>query len=115
MYFCLADKFGKGLGKTTGWIHRLSLAKHGVDQIGGVKSYDSFDENGLAITLGDGEKRVINADYVVLCAGQEEHNPLQDLVKASGATVHVIGGARKAASVDAARVIREAVKVADAI
>ena len=39
-------KHGGGLGKTTGWIHRESLKKEGVNMIGGV-SYEKVDDEGL--------------------------------------------------------------------
>ena len=42
-------KLGKSLGKTTGWVHRQSLLKYGVNMIGGV-SYDKIDEQGLHYT-----------------------------------------------------------------
>ena len=34
------------MGKTTGWIHRESLKKEGVNMIGGV-SYEKVDDEGL--------------------------------------------------------------------
>ncbi len=39
-------KLGAGLGKTTGWIHRVSLKKGGVNTISGVQ-YVKIDDAGL--------------------------------------------------------------------
>ena len=36
---------GKGLGKTTGWIHRTSLKKHGKDQR--AKGYESHENDAM--------------------------------------------------------------------
>lgn len=41
-------KLGAGLGKTTGWIHRVSLKKGGVNTISGVE-YVKIDDEGLHI------------------------------------------------------------------
>ena len=39
-------KLGKGLGKTTGWIHRASLTMKSVEMIGGV-NYEKIDAKGI--------------------------------------------------------------------
>ncbi|WP_309031828.1 NADPH-dependent 2,4-dienoyl-CoA reductase, partial [Streptomyces alfalfae] len=44
------SKVGKGLGKTTGWIHRTELRHRGVAMVAGV-SYDLIDDAGLHITV----------------------------------------------------------------
>ncbi len=46
-------KPGKGLGKTTGWIHRARLQQRGVKAIGGVE-YLGIDDAGLHLRLPDG-------------------------------------------------------------
>ncbi|HET9025235.1 MAG TPA: NADPH-dependent 2,4-dienoyl-CoA reductase, partial [Burkholderiaceae bacterium] len=43
-----AGKLGKGLGKTTGWIHRAALKMKRVEMIGGV-NYERVDERGLTV------------------------------------------------------------------
>jgi len=64
---------GKGLGKTTGWIHRTVLRNKGVISMPGA-SYDKVDDAGLHVTLTakDGSKtqQVLDVDSVVICAGQ---------------------------------------------
>ena len=44
-------KPGAGLGKTTGWIHRATLAKAGVKMVGGVLAYEKVDDAGLHVRL----------------------------------------------------------------
>ena len=69
-------KVGAGLGKTTGWIHRTELRHRGVTMIAGAE-YHLIDDAGLHLTV-DGERRVIEVDTVVLCAGQEPRRELYD-------------------------------------
>lgn len=108
-----SSKLGKGLGKTTGWIHRLELRNRGVDMIAGA-SYDKVDDEGLHITV-DGETRVLDVDHVVLCAGQEPRRGLADELAALGVEAHVIGGADVAAELDAKRAIDQGTRLAAAL
>ena len=103
-------RFGASLGKSTGWVHKLELARAGVRQIAGV-TYERIDDRGLHI-LRDGVPQVIAADAVILCAGQAPHDPLSAPLKKTGMPVHVIGGAREAAGLDAKRAIAEAFDLA---
>ncbi len=101
---------GRGLGKTTGWIHRASLRARGVRTIGGV-SYDRIDARGLHVTTSDGPQ-LVEADTVVICAGQDSARGLADALVAAGVTPHVIGGADVAAELDAKRAIDQGVRLA---
>ena len=98
-----AEKPGRHLGKTTGWIHRAALQMKGVKMVGGV-SYEGIVDGGLAIQR-DGQIEVLPVDDVVLCAGQVSERGLADALIASGKAVHVIGGAEIAAELDAKRAI----------
>ncbi|MBT6095761.1 MAG: NADPH-dependent 2,4-dienoyl-CoA reductase [Rhodospirillaceae bacterium] len=101
---------GRTLGKTTGWIHRATLRRHGVQQICGV-AYKKIDADGLHISL-EGEARLLDADMVILCAGQEPLMELGAPLRAAGISVHAIGGAKAATGLDAERAIREAWELA---
>lgn len=100
---------GKSLGKTTGWVHRIELKERGVEQISGV-TYRHIDDEGLHILVG-GEPRVIAADTIVLCAGQVEEAGLVRQLKTSPVPVHIIGGAKLAAELDAKRAIDDGVRL----
>ena len=101
-------RFGKSLGKTTGWAHRASLKARGVETIGGVE-YERIDDAGLHIRV-DGQARLLEVDNVVICAGQESRRELQaGLV---GIETHLIGGALLAAELDAKRAIDEGTRLA---
>ncbi|MFF6906864.1 FAD-dependent oxidoreductase [Streptomyces sp. NPDC012389] len=106
-------KVGAGLGKTTGWIHRTELRHRGVEMIAGA-SYDLIDDEGLHLTV-DGERRVLEVDTVVLCAGQEPRRELYEELRAAGGPVHLIGGADVAAELDAKRAIRQGTELAAAL
>ena len=105
-----ANKVGDGLGKTTGWIHRTSLKNRAVEMLNGV-TYRKIDDAGLHIGVGD-KDITIPADTVVLCAGQEPRRELQAELVAAGCTVHLIGGADKAAELDAKRAIKQGTELA---
>ncbi len=107
------SKVGGGLGKTTGWIHRASLKKKGVEMIAGV-NYIKVDDNGLWVEIG-GEERCLNVDNVVICAGQEPLRALVSGLEQSGIKPHLIGGADVAAELDAKRAIRQGAELAAAI
>ena len=105
-----ADKPGRGLGKTTGWIHRLGLRMKGVRMLGGV-TYERIAPEGVHI-IRDGTAELIAADTVVLCTGQEPARELADALIAAGHTPHVIGGADRAAELDAQRAIDAGARLA---
>lgn len=101
---------GRGLGKTSGWVHRAHLQRLGARMLGGVE-YLRVDNDGLHIRH-DGREQVLPVDNVVICAGQE---PVRDLHPVQGSDhlrLHLIGGARRAGELDAKRAIREGAELA---
>lgn len=101
---------GKGLGKTTGWIHRAVLKRRGVQAWGGVE-YLKIDDAGLHLRAR-GSEQVLDVDHVVVCAGQEPLRELEAPLRTAGKPVHIIGGAALAAELDAKRAIREGTELA---
>ena len=108
-----AERPGKRLGKTTGWIHRAALRMKDVKMVGGV-NYERVTEDGLMVSHGEARENpeVVPADTIVLCAGQEPERRLADALAARGVTVHVIGGADMAAELDAKRAIDQGTRLA---
>ncbi|MEZ5676165.1 MAG: NADPH-dependent 2,4-dienoyl-CoA reductase [Thalassovita sp.] len=108
-----ARALGKGLGKTTGWIHRAALKMKDVKMIGGV-NYEKIDDQGLHITFGEARENptLIEVDTVILCAGQLPERTLADDLQAAGISCHVIGGADVAAELDAKRAINQGTRLA---
>jgi 2,4-dienoyl-CoA reductase (NADPH2) len=108
-----AEKPGRGLGKTTGWIHRASLAMKRVRMQGGV-NYERITPEGLWISRGPNREgpELLAVDAVVLCAGQEPERGLSAELDRRGIPHHRIGGADVAAELDAKRAIDQAVRLA---
>lgn len=103
-------KHGKNLGKTTGWIHRSSLAMKEVKMLADV-SYEKIDDQGLHIKVGE-EQQILDVDHVIICAGQVSLKELETGLTAAGQNVHLIGGANIAAQLDAKMAIKEASELA---
>jgi 2,4-dienoyl-CoA reductase (NADPH2) len=108
-----AGKLGRGLGKTTGWIHRAALQMKQVEMIGGV-NYERITPQGLFVTYGEDRKdgQLIECDTVVLCAGQVPLRELQAPLEAAGVPVYLIGGADEATELDAKRAIDQGTRLA---
>jgi 2,4-dienoyl-CoA reductase (NADPH2) len=104
---------GRGLGKTSGWVHRASLKAKGVQQLSGV-NYERIDDAGLHISFGPQhiDARVLDVDNVIICAGQEPVRELEEALRDTGIEPHVIGGAAVAAELDAKRAIRQGTELA---
>jgi len=103
-------KVGKGLGKTTGWIHRAFLQKKGVQMMPGVV-YKEVNDKGLLIEV-NGEQKLLEVDNVIICAGQEPNKDLYNTLVEKGQRCHVIGGADVASELDAKRAIRQGAELA---
>ena len=111
-----AEKPGRRLGKTTGWIHRATLQMKGVKMIGGV-NYERINASGLHVSFGEARENptLIEADTIVFCAGQLPERGLADVLIADGIEPIVIGGADVAAELDAKRAIDQGTRVAAAL
>jgi len=104
------NKIGETLGKTTGWIHRITLKQRNVAMINGV-TYTRIGDRGLHITLKDVPK-VLEVDTVIICAGQESLRDIKDELENEGMPVHLIGGAEFAVELDAERAIDQGARLA---
>jgi 2,4-dienoyl-CoA reductase (NADPH2) len=105
-----STRIGERLGKSTGWILRSKLKRHKVQFINRV-TYDRIDDQGLHIRIDD-TAQVLAVDNVVICAGQDPDNRLASQLRTLGIECHVIGGARHATELDAARAIDEGTRLA---
>jgi len=103
-------KIGAGLGKTTGWVHRISLKNKKVRMLNAVQ-YNKIDDKGIHITR-KGKDELIEADNIIICAGQNSVNELYEPLKAKGIKVHIIGGAFEAGELDAKRAIKQGSELA---
>ncbi|MFN4316667.1 FAD-dependent oxidoreductase [Acinetobacter parvus] len=107
-------KVGDGLGKTTGWIHRTSLKNKQVKMLNAVE-YLKIDDEGLHIRINEKEPQILAVDHVIICAGQVSNTELYDGLLKANQSVHLIGGAFKAAELDAKRAIDQGSRLAATI
>ncbi|MBI3373386.1 MAG: NADPH-dependent 2,4-dienoyl-CoA reductase [Betaproteobacteria bacterium] len=103
-------KIGKDLARTTGWIRRAALVRRGVQMLAGV-DYQYIDDLGVHVLVG-GEPRLIDANTVVLCAGQEARRELFDDLRKHDIAATLIGGAESASGLDAQRAIAQGTRLA---
>jgi 2,4-dienoyl-CoA reductase (NADPH2) len=108
-----SSKPGKGLGKTTGWIHRTMLKQKKVTMLSAVE-YLKIDDLGLHIN-NRGVPEVLDVDQVILCAGQLSNTTVYDELQQLGVGAHLIGGAELAAELDAKRAIDQGYRLALAL
>ncbi len=101
---------GKGLGRTTGWTHRIMMEQRGVKMIPAVE-YRRIDDEGLHITI-DNKPQTLDVDTIIICAGQDSLRELQKPLEAVGKKVTLVGGADVASELDAKRAIDQATRVA---
>ena len=112
IYLCQrkTSKLGIGLGKTTGWAHRLSLKKDGVHMLAGVE-YKEINDQGLLI-VHNGKEKNLEVDHVIICSGQTPKRNLFPELEDAGIKVHLVGGANEAKELDAKGAIKEATLLA---
>ena len=103
-------RIGAGLGKTSGWVHRASLANKAVEGVSEV-TYERIDDAGLHVSVA-GQPRTLAVDNVVICAGQESRRELEEGLAEVGVEIHLIGGAKLATELDAQRAIDEGTRLA---
>jgi len=107
--------FGRTLGKTTGWVHRAELARAGVRFVDGA-AYTGIDARGLHIRRADGSAECIEADTIVVCAGQEPLRALaSEALAAAGIGCTYVGGANFATELDAKRAIEEGMRAGSSL
>lgn len=110
-----SGKVGARLAISTGWIRKSKLTRSGVQMISGV-TYQRIDAEGVHVVI-DGQPRVLAADTVVICAGQESERGLYEELAGTSPDVplHLIGGADYAAELDAMRAINQAMRLAQVV
>jgi 2,4-dienoyl-CoA reductase (NADPH2) len=101
-----AGRVGESIGPTTRWVTVGALRRAGVELLTEV-AYERIEPGRLHIRDSSGAAREIAADAVIVCAGQEPDRGLADPLAALGIPHLVIGGAARAAELDAERAFRD--------
>jgi 2,4-dienoyl-CoA reductase (NADPH2) len=100
-----AGRIGDGVGASTRWVVVQELQKAGVELLTGVR-YERIEPGAVVVSL-DGAERRIEADSVIIAAGQEPERSLVDALAARGQAHVVVGGAAGAERLDAGRAFRD--------
>jgi 2,4-dienoyl-CoA reductase (NADPH2) len=98
-------RIGDGVGASTRWVVVQELKRAGVELLTGVE-YERIEPHAVVLRI-EGEERRIDADTVIIAAGQEPERSLADALEAGGQAHVVIGGAASAERLDAGRAFRE--------
>jgi 2,4-dienoyl-CoA reductase (NADPH2) len=104
-------RFGHGVGITTRWVAIGALREAGVRMVSDV-SYRAITAEGVEVEHPDGRVELIAGESVIVCAGQERHDPLAYALDGADIPFQVVGGARDARSVDAVRATTEGLEAA---
>jgi 2,4-dienoyl-CoA reductase (NADPH2) len=114
-----SGRVGKGTGVTSRWVHLGALADGAVRTLTDLE-YSRITAEAVEILRGGGdvgdqasrEQELIPARTVIICAGQEVHDPYSRALTELGVRFEVVGGARDASGVDAVRATREGLEAA---
>jgi 2,4-dienoyl-CoA reductase (NADPH2) len=102
---CRGSTVGRHIGRSTRWVLLAALRAKGVHILTGV-DYQRITCSGVCIRHAD-TQRLIEAQTVVVAAGQESADSLSALLERHGCAHRTVGGARVTAELDAVRAFRE--------
>ncbi|HEY6449225.1 MAG TPA: FAD-dependent oxidoreductase [Candidatus Cybelea sp.] len=102
---------GERIGKTTRWAVLRALRAAGVETLANV-GYDVVVPGGIRVRTADGQARTIEADSIVIAAGQERNDALLEPIRRLGIPFCVVGGAKDATELNAVRAFEEGLRAA---
>ena len=102
---------GQGIGPTTRWSVIAALRGAGVTVLPNIE-YEAIVPNGIRIRDAQGASRTIEADTVIIAAGQARNDALVAPIAALGIPYRVAGGAKDAAELNAVRAFEEGLRAA---
>ena len=102
---------GERIGKTTRWAVLRALRAAGVEILANL-TYDAIVPGGIRVRTAEGIERTIEADTIVIAAGQERNDALLEPIRALGIPFRVVGGAKEASELNAVRAFEEGVRAA---
>lgn len=102
---------GERIGKTTRWAVLRALRAAGVQTLANV-AYEAIGPRGIEVRTAAGHVRTIEADTVVIAAGQERNDALLEPIRRLGVPYRVVGGAKEAGELNAVRAFEEGLRAA---
>lgn len=105
-----SGRYGQGIGRSTRWVVKKEMGRLGVEVVTDFQFREITDDG----VWGEknGQMTLVQADQVILCAGQEAQSTLADELLQTGVSVDIVGGAKESKGINAARAIREAFEAA---
>ncbi|MBV8998662.1 MAG: FAD-dependent oxidoreductase [Solirubrobacterales bacterium] len=100
------QRIGERIGPSTRWAVVQELRMAGVEILTGI-AYKWIEPGAVLIRDAGGAERRVEADTVVIAAGQEPETTLTAALQRAGIPHLVIGGAHAATELDAGRAFRE--------
>lgn len=104
---------GQFIGRSTRWAILRELRERNVQMLTNI-AYESIVPDGVWIRDSDGRRRLIEAETVVVAAGQLRNDALRQVLERSGIAYRVVGGALEPGELDAVRAFREGALAAHA-
>ncbi len=104
-------RIGAGMGLTTRWAVVGTVRHHGAHLRTGVQ-YREITADGVEIIDENDQPGLVEADSVIIAAGQEPNDSLVDLVAGLGVPFRVIGGAADTARLNAVRATSQGLEAA---
>lgn len=102
---------GAGMGVTTRWAAVQAIRRRGVRTLTGVE-YRAVEPGGVRITV-DGAEELVEADTVIVAAGQTPRAGLAAELAARGIPHSIVGGARNTAGLNAVAAFEEGLRAGD--
>ncbi|HEY1868569.1 MAG TPA: NADPH-dependent 2,4-dienoyl-CoA reductase [Candidatus Cybelea sp.] len=102
---------GDRIGKTTRWAVVRALRAAGVETLPNV-AYEAIEATGVRVRTAGGAVRTIEADTVVIAAGQERNDALLEPIRALHIPYRIVGGAKDAGELNAVRAFDEGLRAA---
>jgi 2,4-dienoyl-CoA reductase (NADPH2) len=106
-----SGRVGSGIGITTRWVWLDALKHAGVQTRTGL-SYRRITPAGIEIELEDGRVETIEADRVVIAAGQERRDELRPLLERLKVPHRIVGGAHNPSELNAVRAFADGLRAA---
>jgi 2,4-dienoyl-CoA reductase (NADPH2) len=106
-----SGRIGAGIGRTTRWVWLDALKHAGVETRTGL-SYRRITPEGVEIELEDGTIETIEAERVVIAAGQERRDELRPLLERLEILHRIVGGAENPSELNAVRAFGDGLRAA---
>lgn len=107
------DVVGQFIGRSTRWAVLRELRERNVQILTKI-AYERIVPQGVWVRDEEGNRRLIEAETVVIAAGQLRNDTLRDTLERAGLPYRVVGGALEPGELDAVRAFREGALAAHA-